>query len=166
MGGGAHSFAGGGATGSPTLMWFAESRVRVWLYRRPTDMRRSFDGLSAMVKRELGEEPTSGALYVFVNRRKTLMKVLYFERSGYCVWSKRLEQGQFQVRWGGSTPVRCVGSLIQYSDGHCQTNWVGPEEFTIEGSQAASWHHSARAAARACLKIWRRLRWRWWLKWL
>ena len=89
-------------------MWFAESRVRVWLYRRPTDMRRSFDGLSAMVKRELGEEPTSGALYVFVNRRKTLMKVLYFERSGYCVWSKRLEQGQFQVRWGGSTPVRCA----------------------------------------------------------
>ena len=80
-------------------MWFAESRVRVWLYRHPTDMRRSFDGLSAMVKRELGEEPTDGALYVFVNRRRTLMKVLYFDRSGYCVWSKRLEQGQFQVRW-------------------------------------------------------------------
>ncbi len=80
-------------------MWFAESRVRVWLYRLPTDMRRSFDGLSAMVKRELGEEPTDGALYVFVNRRKTLMKVLYFDRSGYCLWSKRLEQGQFQVRW-------------------------------------------------------------------
>ena len=99
MGGGAHPFAGGGATGSPTLRWFAESRVRVWLYRRPTDMRRSFDGLSAMVKRELGEEPTSGAVYVFVNRGKTLMKVLYFERSGYCVWSKRLEQGQFQVHW-------------------------------------------------------------------
>ena len=80
-------------------MWFAESRVRVWLYRCPTDMRRSFDGLSAMVKHTLGEEPTDGALYVFVNRRKTLMKVLYFERGGYCVWAKRLEQGQFQIRW-------------------------------------------------------------------
>jgi transposase len=80
-------------------MWFAESRVRVWLYSHPTDMRRSFDGLSAMVKRELAEEPTDGSLYVFVNRRKTLMKVLYFETGGYCVWSKRLEQGQFQVRW-------------------------------------------------------------------
>ncbi len=83
-------------------MWFAESRVRVWLYTRPSDMRRSFDGLSAMVKRELGEEPTSGELYVFVNRRKTLMKVLYFERGGYCVWAKRLEQGQFQVRFDGA----------------------------------------------------------------
>ncbi len=83
-------------------MWFPESRVRVWLYRRPTDMRRSFDGLSAMVKHELGAEPTDGDLYVFVNRRKTLMKVLYFERSGYCLWSKRLEQGQFQVRWDGA----------------------------------------------------------------
>ena len=80
-------------------MWFAESQVRVWLHRRPTDMRRSFDGLSAMVKHALGEEPTDGALYVFVNRRKTLMKVLYFERGGYCIWAKRLEQGQFQVRW-------------------------------------------------------------------
>ena len=88
-------------------MWFPEAQVRVWLYRRPTDMRRSFDGLSAMVKRELGEEPTSGALYVFVNRRKTLMKVLYFDRAGYCLWSKRLEQGQFQVRWDGA----CKGAL-------------------------------------------------------
>jgi transposase len=49
-------------------MWFAESQVRVGLYRRPTDMRRSFDGLAAMVKQALGEEPTDGALNVFVNR--------------------------------------------------------------------------------------------------
>lgn len=83
-------------------MWFGDLQVRVWLYRRPTDMRRSFDGLSAMVRRELGEEPSSGELYVFVNRRKTLMKVLYFERGGYCVWSKRLEQGNYQVRFDSS----------------------------------------------------------------
>jgi len=51
-------------------MWFAGSRVRVWLYRRPADMRRSFDGLAALVKGELGEEPTSGELFVFVNRRR------------------------------------------------------------------------------------------------
>ena len=87
-------------------MWFPESEVRVWLYRRPTDMRRSFDGLSAIVKRELAEEPTSGALYVFVNRRRTLMKVLYFDRSGYCVWSKRLEQGRFQIRFDAPAKAR------------------------------------------------------------
>lgn len=83
-------------------MWLPESRVRVWLYRRPTDMRKSFDGLAAMVKHELGEEPTSGELFVFVNRRRTLMKVLYFDTDGYCLWSKRLEQGCYQVRWDGA----------------------------------------------------------------
>jgi len=83
-------------------MWLPESRVRVWLYRRPADMRRSFDGLCALVRHELGEEPLSGELFVFVNRRKTLMKVLYFERSGYCLWSKRLERGRFQVRHDGA----------------------------------------------------------------
>jgi transposase len=65
-------------------------------------MRKSFDGLAALVKHALAEEPASGALYVFVNRRRTLMKVLYFERGGYCVWSKRLEQGRFQVRFDGA----------------------------------------------------------------
>ena len=83
-------------------MWYADTRDRVWLYRRPTDMRCSFEGLSAVVKRELGEEPSNGDLYVFVNRRKTLIKVLYFERGGYCVWSKRLEQGQYHVRFEGT----------------------------------------------------------------
>lgn len=76
-------------------MFFPESRVRVWLYARPTDMRKSFAGLSALAKHALGEEPTSGDLFVFINRRRTYMKVLYFDRGGYCLWSKRLEQGQF-----------------------------------------------------------------------
>jgi len=83
-------------------MWLPESRLRVWLYRRPSDMRKSFDGLAALVKGELCEQPTSGDLYAFLNRRRTLMKVLYFERGGYCVWSKRLEQGQFQVAFAGA----------------------------------------------------------------
>ncbi|MDT0499322.1 IS66 family insertion sequence element accessory protein TnpB, partial [Algiphilus sp. W345] len=68
---------------------------RIWLYRQPTDMRRSFDGLSAMVRRHLGREPSDGAWYAFINRRRTQIKVLAFESGGYCVWSKRLEQGQF-----------------------------------------------------------------------
>lgn len=76
-------------------MFFPESQVRIWLYARPTDMRKSFDGLSALVKNQLQEDPLSGQLFVFVNRRRTQMKVLYFDRSGYCIWSKRLEQGQF-----------------------------------------------------------------------
>ncbi len=76
-------------------MFFPEHRVRVWLYARATDMRKSFAGLSALAQNALGEDPTSGDLFVFINRRRTYMKVLYFDRSGYCLWSKRLEQGQF-----------------------------------------------------------------------
>jgi len=79
-------------------MFFPESRVRVWLYARATDMRKSFDGLAALAKLALGEEPTSGHLFVFVNRRRTHLKVLYFDRSGYCLWAKRLERGRFQYR--------------------------------------------------------------------
>jgi transposase len=76
-------------------MFFPEGDVRVWLYTQPTDMRRSFNGLSAMVSNQLGEDPLSGQLFVFINRRQTQIKVLYFDRSGYCIWSKRLVQGQF-----------------------------------------------------------------------
>ena len=76
-------------------MFFPEGQVQVWLCTEPTDMRRSFDGLSGMVKHQLREDPLSGQLFVFINRRKTQTKVLYFDRSGYCIWSKRLIQGQF-----------------------------------------------------------------------
>ena len=81
-------------------MFFPESQVRVWLYNQPTDMRKSYDGLSALVKNKLNENPLSGHLFVFINRRCTQCKVLYFDRSGYCIWSKRLEQGQFHTHAG------------------------------------------------------------------
>ena len=76
-------------------MWFPDSSVRIWLYTPPTDMRKSFDGLAALVKRQLAEDPLSGQLFAFINRKRTQMKVLYFDRTGYCLWSKRLERGQF-----------------------------------------------------------------------
>ncbi len=78
-------------------MLFPESGLRIWLYRKPCDMRKSYDGLSALVKSQLQEDPLSGQMFVFINRRKTQMKILYFDRSGYCVWGKRLEQGQFHT---------------------------------------------------------------------
>lgn len=81
-------------------MLFPESRVRVWLYNRPCDMRKSYDGLCALVKGPLGEDPLSGELFVFINRKRTQMKILYFDRSGYCLWGKRLEQGRFQAHAG------------------------------------------------------------------
>ena len=81
-------------------MWLADSSVQVWLHTQPTDMRKSFDGLSALVKQHMQFDPLSGHLFVFVNRRKSQMKVLYFAGDGFCVWSKRLERGKFRYREG------------------------------------------------------------------
>lgn len=80
-------------------MFFPEGQIRVHLYGRPTDMRKSFDGLYALTRNELQQDPLSGRLFVFVNRRGTQIKVLYFDRSGFCVWAKRLERGRFIADW-------------------------------------------------------------------
>ena len=79
-------------------MLFPEAQVRIWLYTEPADMRKSYDGLSALVKQKLADDPLSGQLFVFINRRRTQMKILYFDRTGFCIWSKRLEQGRFHFR--------------------------------------------------------------------
>lgn len=76
-------------------MLVPESHLRIWLYAEPTDMRKSYNGLSSLVRTKLGDDPSSGQLFAFINRRKTQIKVLYFYRSGYCIWSKRLERGMF-----------------------------------------------------------------------
>jgi len=60
-------------------------------------MRKSFDGLMALVKNALGEDPLSGSLYVFVNRRGNYLKLLYWDRTGFCLFAKRLEQGRFTI---------------------------------------------------------------------
>ena len=94
-------------------MWLPAQQLRIWLYNRPTDMRNSFDGLSALVRRELNEEPGSGQLFVFLNRRRTQMKVLYFERNGYCVWTKRLAQGMFHSGVGEGSKHRLSLTELQ-----------------------------------------------------
>ena len=80
-------------------MFFPEGQIRVHLYGMPADMRKSFDGLSALARNAMGQDPLSGHLFVFINRRATQIKVLYFDRSGFCVWAKRLEAGCFIGDW-------------------------------------------------------------------
>jgi transposase len=80
-------------------MFFPEGQVRVHLYGQPVDMRKSFDGLYALTRQALGQDPMSGRLFVFINRRATQMKVLYWDRTGFCLWAKRLEQGRFLSDW-------------------------------------------------------------------
>lgn len=80
-------------------MFFAEGQIRVHLYGQPCDMRKSYDGLQALARHAMGMNPLDGALYVFVNRRGSQLKCLYFDRSGFCIWSKRLESGKFIGDW-------------------------------------------------------------------
>ena len=70
---------------------------RIFVYTRPTDMRKSFDSLAALVRAELGADPLSGHLFVFRSRHGDRLKMLYWDEDGLVVWAKRLEEGTFQL---------------------------------------------------------------------
>lgn len=79
----------------------AQGRVPVFAYRRPVDLRKGFEGLSALVQQALGRDPLSGALYLFTNRRRTTAKVLQFDGTGLALYIKRLARGRFAALWDG-----------------------------------------------------------------
>ena len=73
------------------------SAVRIFLCTRPTDMRKSFDGLTGLVQECFGQDPLTGHLFLFVNGRGDRIKILYFDRDGLALWYKRLEAGTFEM---------------------------------------------------------------------
>jgi transposase len=79
--------------------------VRVFLAVGPADLRRSFDGLAAMTREVIREDPLSGHLFVFSNRRRDRVKVLFWDRSGFVLWYKRLEKGVFRFPSAGAGSV-------------------------------------------------------------
>lgn len=74
--------------------------VRVFAYTRPADLRKGFDGLSGLVAAELGRDVLSGDCFLFCNRTRRRAKVLVWDGTGLCIFSKRLEQGTFACLWG------------------------------------------------------------------
>jgi transposase len=74
--------------------------VRILVCTEPQDMRRSFDRLAAVTRELLGEDPQSGALYVFVGKRPMRVKVLWWDRNGFCLLCKRLHRALFQMPSG------------------------------------------------------------------
>jgi transposase len=74
-------------------------QVAVFAYAAPADLRKGFDGLSALVTQELSRDPLSGDLYLFVNRTRQRAKVLLWDGTGLCVYAKRLERGRFACLW-------------------------------------------------------------------
>lgn len=80
-------------------MFFPGAHVRVWLYNRPTDMRKSYDGLSALVKTVLQEDPASGHLFVFVNRKRTHKQSVTIPRDEYDTFQAQMKSLQTQLDW-------------------------------------------------------------------
>lgn len=93
----------------------ASRSIGVLAYGAPVDMRKSFDGLAAIVREHLGSDPLSGEMFLFVSRDRRRAKVLLWDGTGLCVYAKRLEQGRFTAPWscqGGAT-LRLTTSELQ-----------------------------------------------------
>jgi transposase len=75
---------------------FATAQVRIYLYAKDVDMRKSFDGLHAIVQSEFKKDVRLGDVFLFLNRRLDRLKLIYWDRDGLAIWMKRLEAGCFQ----------------------------------------------------------------------
>ena len=78
----------------------------IYLHSGSTDMRKSFDGLSSIIRGTFGSDPTDGSLFLFVNKRRDRIKALWWDGDGYVLWYKRLEEGTFEVVPSGSGEER------------------------------------------------------------
>ena len=92
-------------------MFFPEDQVRVHVYGRPVDMRKSFDGLYALTRQELAQDPLNGRLFIFINRRATQVKVLYWNHNGRRRWPD--EPGRSHQPGPG-----CPAAVVHRAPGH------------------------------------------------
>ena len=73
--------------------------VRVFVATAPCDLRKQFDGIAVLVEQGLHHDPRSGHLFVVFNRRGDQVRILFWDRKGYCLFAKRLERGRFRLPW-------------------------------------------------------------------
>lgn len=103
------------------------------LYNKACDMRKSFDGLSGLVSHELGRDPLSGEVFIFLNRNRNLIKLLHWEPGGFVLYCKRLETGKFTppVMEAGSTVINWP-ALVLMIEGIRVKEYVQEERFKLE----------------------------------
>ena len=98
---------------------------KIFAYGEALDLRRSFDGLLAVARQELEEDVLSGSMFLFVNRKRTLTKIIYWDRTGWCVLAKRLERGTFELRGSGRKRELSSRELELLLDGVLRRNARG-----------------------------------------
>lgn len=98
-------------------MPWSEASRRILAYREPVDMRKQFDGLVGLVRSAVGEDPLSGTIYVFFNRRRNILKAVCWDRTGFCLFAKKLEHGRFLLQGSESTRILDDRTLRLLLDG-------------------------------------------------
>ena len=121
--------------------------VRVFVCLQPTDMRRSFDGLAMLTEQVIRQNPFSGHLFVFCNRRRDRVKLLYWDRDGYAIWYKRLEKGVFRFPDDDTASVEIEsGDLwlllegIELATVRRRERWMPPGAHPVERTSLAVGH--------------------------
>ena len=79
------------------MLFGIPGNARLFLYCLPADMRKGFNGLGGLATNKLGQNPLSGDIFIFVNRTRTMIKILVWDQTGFAIWHKRLEQGTFEM---------------------------------------------------------------------
>jgi transposase len=129
-------------------------QVTVYAYGAPVDMRKGFDGLSALVTNDLNHDPLAGDFFVFVNHTRKRAKVLLWDGTGLCIYAKRLEQGRFACLWrdppSATAPLRLTLSELQlFLEGSALVGRMplSPTPFVL--TAARRWPNSLGTSARA-----------------
>ena len=104
------------------------STIQVFIAIDPVDLRKGFEGLSGLVRSVMKQDPLSGSLFCFLNRRKDRAKILFWDRSGYCIFYKRLERGTYKL------PTQSAAMSLEIdAHGNCLLYQVGPTLVLVVG---------------------------------
>ena len=97
-------------------MLMPNSRVRVYACLEPMDMRKSFSGLSGAVRSVLNQDPLNGHVFMFLNHRRNYVKMLWWDRTGYCIVAKKLTKGNFSAVSKGTMTTAELTQVLEGID--------------------------------------------------